>query len=111
MAKQSEEEARKRTGEHVEQGPVGTNYVKTRPDIPARNAMNLKSRFEGMAKQSEEEARKRTEEEKKRRDAKDLRDKEEASKIEEKRKVEIDAENTRRDALRKAEEEKLDREV
>merc|ERR1711972_706867 len=31
-------------------GPVGTNYVKTKPDIPARNASNLKSKFEGMAK-------------------------------------------------------------
>merc|ERR1719443_470153 len=92
-------------------GPVGTNYVKTKPDIPARNASNLKSRFEGMAQQSEAEARQRAEEEKKRRDAKDLRDKEEQKRNEERRQAEVDADNTRREALRKAEEEKLDREL
>merc|ERR1711892_23226 len=64
------------------QGAVGTNYVKTKPDIPARNASNLKSRFEGMAQQNETEARQRAEDEKK-----------------------------RREALRKAEEEKLDRDM
>jgi len=93
------------------QGPVGTNYVKTKPDIPARNASNLKSRFEGMAQQSETEARQRAEDEKKRRDAKDLRDKEEQRRNEEKRLAEVDADNERREALRKAEEEKLDREL
>merc|ERR1712228_25774 len=54
-------------------GPVGTNYVKTKPDIPARNASSLKSKFEGMAQQSESEAKQRAEEEKKRGEAKDLR--------------------------------------
>ena len=43
--------------------PVGTNYVRTKPDVPARHASNLKSKFEGMAKQSEEDAKKRSEEE------------------------------------------------
>merc|ERR1712110_1195503 len=47
---------------------IGTNYQKTRPEIPARNAGNLKARFENMAKQNEEEAKKRAEEEKKRRE-------------------------------------------
>merc|ERR1712002_589897 len=56
-------------GEQEVPAVVGTNYVKTKPNIPARNAMNLKSRFEQMAKQSEEEARGKAEEEKKRRDA------------------------------------------
>merc|ERR1712013_715841 len=51
-------------------GPVGTNYVKTKPDIPARNASNLKSRFEGMAQQSEAEARQRAEEMRKEEEAK-----------------------------------------
>merc|ERR1712096_270866 len=32
--------------------PVGTNYQKTKPDIPKRHATNLKSKFEGMARQS-----------------------------------------------------------
>ena len=32
-------------------GTEGTNYVKTKPDIQARNAPNLDSRFEGMAQQ------------------------------------------------------------
>ena len=50
---------------------IGTNYQKTRPEIPARNAGNLKARFENMAKQNEEEAKKRAEEEKKRREEKD----------------------------------------
>ena len=36
---------------------IGTNYVKTKPDIPARNAGNLKARFENMAKQNEEESK------------------------------------------------------
>ena len=50
---------------------IGTVYEKTRPEIPARNAGNLKARFENMAKQNEEEAKKRAEEEKKRREEKD----------------------------------------
>merc|ERR1719505_573223 len=40
-------------GGHGEQGPVGTNYVKARPDIPSRNITNFKDRFEAMAKHSE----------------------------------------------------------
>merc|ERR1711892_916098 len=92
-------------------GPVGTNYVKTKPDIPARNASNLKSRFEGMAKQSETEAKQRAEEEKKRRDAKDLRDKEEQRRNEERRQADVEADNVKREGLRKAEEDKLDREL
>ena len=50
---------------------IGTNYQKTRPEIPSRNAGNLKARFENMAKQNEEEAKKRAEEEKKRREETD----------------------------------------
>merc|ERR1712106_438179 len=92
-------------------GPVGTNYVKTKPDIPARNASNLKSRFEGMAKQSETEAKQRAEEEKKRRDAKDLRDKEEQRRNEERRQADVEADNVKGEGLRKAEEDKLDREL
>merc|ERR1711892_953521 len=92
-------------------GPVGTNYVKTKPDIPARNASNLKSRFGGMAKQSETEAKQRAEEEKKRRDAKDLSDKEEQRRNEERRQADVDADNVKREGLRKAEEDKLDREL
>merc|ERR1719400_1800864 len=98
-------------GHEQQQGAVGTNYVKARPDIPSRNTTNFKDRFEAMAKQSEEEARKKAAEEKKRREAKDMRDKEESSKVEEKRVKDIDAENQRREAQRKAEEEKLDREL
>merc|ERR1719232_2075638 len=52
-------------------GPVGTNYVKTKPDIPVKHASNLRSKFEGMAKQTEDEARKKADEEKKRREAED----------------------------------------
>ena len=36
-------------GEAEGPGPVGTNYVRTKPDVPARHASNLKSKFEGMA--------------------------------------------------------------
>merc|ERR1712060_140926 len=70
-------------GGHEQQGAIGTNYVKARPDIPSRNTTNMGARFEAMAKQSEEEARKKAAEEKKRREAKDMRDKEESSKVEE----------------------------
>jgi len=93
------------------QGTVGTNYVKTKPDIPMRTAGKLKSRFESMAQESEAEARKKADEEKKRREAKDARDKEESKRVEERRKAAIDEENDRREALRRAEEEKLDREL
>ena len=57
---------------------IGTNYQRTRPEIPSRNAGNLKARFENMAKQNEEEAKKKAEEEKKRREEKDKKDKEES---------------------------------
>merc|ERR1719382_2027883 len=89
-------------GGHGEQGPVGTNYVKARPDIPSRNTTNFKDRFEAMAKHSEEAARKKAAEEKKRREAKDKRDKEESSKVEEKRAKDIDAENRRTRGTRRS---------
>jgi len=93
------------------QGSVGTNYVKTKPDIPMRTAGKLKSRFESMAQESEAEAKKKSEEEKKRREAKDARDKEDSVKVEEKRKAAMDVENERREGVRKAEAQKLDREM
>ena len=92
-------------------GPVGTNYVKTKPDIPVKHASNLRSKFEGMAKQTEDEARKKAEEEKKRREAKDVRDREEQRKNEEKRLNNVDEENRRREEARKAEADRLDREL
>merc|ERR1711874_903696 len=51
-----------------DQGIVGTNYVKTKPDIPERKASNLRSKFENMAQQSVDEAQDRAAEEKKRRE-------------------------------------------
>merc|ERR1711971_246902 len=54
-----------------DQGDVGTNYVKTKPDIPARNASNLRSRFENMAQQSTDDANEKLKEERKRRELKE----------------------------------------
>merc|ERR1711935_443428 len=65
---------------------IGTNYERTRPEVPAKNAGNLRARFENMAKQNEEEAKRKAEEERKKREEKDAKDKEEAKRKEEKRK-------------------------
>ena len=75
---------------------VGTNYEKTRPSgkhfdykrahclqvllkfipdsVPAKNASNLRARFENMAQQSNQEAKARAEDEKKRREAREKRE-------------------------------------
>ena len=50
---------------------IGTNYERTRPVVPVKNAGNLRARFENMAKQNEEEAKRKAEEERKRREEKD----------------------------------------
>jgi len=44
---------------------IGTNYQKTKPELPTKNAGNLRARFENMAKQSEEEAKQKAEDERK----------------------------------------------
>ena len=36
---------------------VGTNYERTRPSVPAKNAANLRARFESMATQGADEAK------------------------------------------------------
>ena len=36
---------------------VGTNYEKTRPSVPVKNAANLRARFESMATQGADEAK------------------------------------------------------
>ena len=45
------------------------NY-RTRPEVPVKNAGNLRARFENMAKQNEEEAKRKAEEERKKREEK-----------------------------------------
>ena len=54
-----------------------------------------------MAKQSEEDARKRTEDERKRREAQELKDREEQKRKEEKRLKEVEEENERRETKRR----------
>lgn len=61
---------------------MGTNYTRTKPDVPTKNAGNLRARFENMAQQSTEEAKARAEEEKRKRELKDKKDREEAAKRE-----------------------------
>lgn len=36
---------------------VGSNYERTRPSVPAKNAANLRARFESMATQGADEAK------------------------------------------------------
>lgn len=109
--------------------PVGTNYAPGwKPNsriialhcyihniisvsVPARHASNLRSKFENMATQSQEDAKKKLEEERKRREAKDLKDKEEQQRKEEQRMRQVEEENRRRDEASKAEAERLDREM
>ena len=43
---------------------------RTRPEVPVKNAGNLRARFENMAKQNEEEAKRKAEEERKKREEK-----------------------------------------
>merc|ERR1712110_314299 len=64
---------------------IGTNYEKTRPDVPSKNASNLRARFENIAQQNEIEAQKRAEDEKRKREEKDKKDKLENKKREEQR--------------------------
>merc|ERR1712110_696797 len=45
---------------------IGTNYEPTKPEVPNKNASNLRARFENMAQQNSIDAQKRAEEEKKR---------------------------------------------
>merc|ERR1711862_550703 len=40
---------------------IGTNHQKTKPELPTKNAGNLRARFENMAKQSEEDAKEEAE--------------------------------------------------
>ena len=47
------------------------NY-RTRPEVPVKNAGNLRARFENMAKQNEEEAKRKAEEERKKREEKGI---------------------------------------
>ena len=53
-----------------EQDKIGTNYERTRPVVPVKNAGNLRARFENMAKQKEEEDKRKAEEERKKREEK-----------------------------------------
>ena len=79
---------------------IGTNYQKTKPELPTKNAGNLRARFENMAKQSEEEAKKKAEDERKKREEKDKKDKEEAKRKEEKRLAEEDQLNQQKEQQR-----------
>ena len=45
---------------------------RTRPEVPVKNAGNLRARFENMAKQNEEEAKRKAEEERKKREEKGI---------------------------------------
>merc|ERR1711894_279168 len=47
---------------------IGTNYEKTRPEVPNKNSSNLRARFENMAQQNVLDAQKRAEDEKRRRE-------------------------------------------
>ena len=55
-----------------EQDKIGTNYERTRPVVPVKNAGNLRARFENMAKQKEEEDKRKAEEERKKREEKGM---------------------------------------
>ena len=43
--------------EDGQSGGVGTNYEKTRPSVPAKNAANQRARSESMATQGADEAK------------------------------------------------------
>lgn len=58
---------------------VGTNYIKTKPDISGAKPSNLRAKFENMAMQSEEDARIKAEQQKRIREEKDRMDKESAT--------------------------------
>merc|ERR1711913_275775 len=90
-----------------DQGSVGTNYVKARPDIPSRNASNLRSKFENMAQQSVDEAQDKAADEKKRREEREKREREQAKKLEEKRKISEDLESKKREELQEQEEARM----
>ena len=82
---------------------IGTNYKPTKPDskliimtrieigqftnavfftVPAKNAANLKARFENIAKNNDDTSRQRVEEERRQRQLKDKQDKEQTEKLE-----------------------------
>ena len=84
---------------------VGTNYERTRPSVPAKNASNLRARFESMAQQSTDEAKARADEEKRRREAREKREREEAEKREEQRRAREAEEEAERKKRAEAEEE------
>merc|ERR1711956_65594 len=93
-----------------DQEKIGTNYERTKPVVPAKNAGNLRARFENMGKQNEEEAKRKAEEERKKREEKDAKDKEEAKRKEEKRKEqenEINRVKDQEEQLKKKEQEEL----
>lgn len=59
---------------------VGTNYMKTKPDIGSAKPSNLRAKFENFAKSSEEDDLRRTTEQKRIREEKDRLDREAAAK-------------------------------
>jgi len=63
-----------------EQGKVGTNYSKVKPDISGAKPSNFRAKFENLAMHTEEDAKARLAEQKRIRQEKDLQDREQAAK-------------------------------
>lgn len=63
-----------------EQGKVGTNYLKTKPDISGAKPSNFRAKFENLAVHTEEDSKERLAQQKKLRQDKDLLDREQAAK-------------------------------
>lgn len=59
---------------------IGTNYLKTKPDISGAKPSNLKARFENLAVHKEEEGKERAAQQKRIRQEKDLLDREQSAK-------------------------------
>ena len=91
---------------------IGTNYKPTKPDskliimariaigqitnavfftVPAKNAANLRARFENIAKNNDDASRQRVEEERRQRQLKDKQDKEQTEKLEAQRYILINS--------------------
>lgn len=63
-----------------EQGKVGTNYLKTKPDISGAKPSNFRAKFENLAMHTEEEGKERAAQQKRIRQEKDLLDREQSVK-------------------------------
>lgn len=61
-------------------GKIGTNYLKTKPDISGAKPSNLKAKFENLALHTEEDGKERAAQQKRIRQEKDLLDREQATK-------------------------------